>query len=109
MAMPIVEPNSVWRLEIVAHVKIRGSVAIEIAEGNSQPKIPGTVRQRLARLVQECPLGPRHAREPAMAVIEIEGIARTIFGQLTANDFQSLAGSADDLVLAIDPPHRHRT
>src|SRR5437667_8683533 len=74
VAMAIVYPAAVRREGIVAHVNIRGPVAIDIAEHNRQPLVPRRGGQRFAFLVQKCAVGPRNRPEIPAAIVEEERI-----------------------------------
>ena len=74
-----IDPESVFRLEIIANVQVWAPIASEIPEQDAQPPILRRRIERTTRGVQESPARPWHLREPPFAIIEIQGIHLAIF------------------------------
>ena len=71
-----VEPDTVLPVhEIVAHVEIRPSVTIQVAEQGAQPPVGWRGFQFPPVLIQECALGPGNGGEVSAPLIEVEEIS----------------------------------
>ncbi len=67
--LSIIDPEAIRRLEIVAHVNVRRSVAVDIAEHDREPPVKRRLRQRPPMLVKKRALGERHRYKPSRTLI----------------------------------------
>src|SRR5437667_11737641 len=58
MGVTVIDPDSVGSLEIVADVKVRGAVAVQVAKRRAEAPISRRLDQRPAILVQKYPICP---------------------------------------------------
>src|SRR5438128_12192567 len=64
-----VEPDFVWRVKkIVAHVKVRGSIAVEVTKRDGRAPVQRPGGQTLAILVPKTSPGPRRPAERRAAL-----------------------------------------
>ena len=73
-ALPLVDPDPVGRLEVVAHVEIGPSVAVHVTEHRRQPPVVRRLGQAPAVLVEKGTGGERHRREGAPAIVQIQAV-----------------------------------
>src|SRR5437763_15888948 len=105
--VPIIKPNAVVTLEIVAYIQIRETILIQISAQNGQTPIQWGLLQRTALLVSKTPVGPGSRREMTSTIIEIQHVGFTQFKNAAFRcNLQSLTilGQRSDLVAI--PDHR---
>src|SRR5436309_2502056 len=109
VAMPVIDPDSIRGLKIVAHIDVRKAVAIEVVEHDREAQIPRRAFERFALLSQKRPIRPRHWRENSLAVIEVKHVRLAQFDQQAIDNLQPSALPAGDLRLAIDVADGNRS
>src|SRR5438093_9583574 len=73
-SLAVIDPNPVGGPIIIANIKVRESVAVEIAESCGQPPIQRLRGQWLACFIEKCALGPGDWTEMSFAIVEIKHI-----------------------------------
>src|SRR3954467_5545894 len=89
ITLPIVDPNTIGRLEIVADIEVRESVAVHVTEHRREPEIRWRSPERLAIGIQESAICPRGACEFPVSIIEVESVWFTIFDELAVNELEA--------------------
>src|SRR5207245_8682298 len=80
LPLAIIDPDAVRREQIVAHVYVRGPVAVQIVKLDRQPPVARRLRQRLSVFIQEkAAIGEGERREMSLAAVEIEDIDLAVF------------------------------
>ena len=74
----LVDPETVFRLEIVADVEVRPSIARQVPEQHAQSPILGSRIERATRGGREGSPGPRNLGKTATAIVEIQRIDLSI-------------------------------
>ena len=74
MTVPVIEPDSVRGMEVVADVEIRNAVAVQVTKGRRQTPIVWRLPERATTFVQKRPVRPRLRREMPVAVVVIEHV-----------------------------------
>ena len=73
-ALPLVDPDPVGRLEVVAHIEIGPSVAVHVTEHGRQPPVVRRLGQVPSVLVEKRPGGERYRREVAPAIVQVQAV-----------------------------------
>ena len=102
VAVAVVEPDAVGRLEIVADVDVGRAVAVEVAKNHGETHVPRFGFERRAVFTKERPARPGHRGEHALAVVQVEHVRFTEFDQAALDDFELARPAAGDGVLAVD-------
>ena len=79
-----VQPQAIRRMQVVAHVQVHPSIPVEIPELHRQPPVPLRALERLAVLVDEDALGPRHRAETSSPVVQPQHVGLAELDHLAA-------------------------
>jgi hypothetical protein len=90
-------------LKIVADVKVRRAIVIEIVKHGREAHIPRNRAQRLAIFVQEISVGPTDWRKFSLAIVSIKHVGFAQFIHDPVDDFHPVGVPAGDHRL---PVHR---
>ena len=103
--MPVVQPEAVRRLKIIANVNVRPAIIVDVSDLNGQAEV---LRRRhgSSSFVAKCCF-PVHRRKMGLAVVEVQDIRLTQFDQSIADELQPVSITADNDLLAVDHPHRN--
>src|SRR5439155_14797504 len=101
MSVPVIEPDSVGRPVIIAHVKIGKAVTVDVPETCGQSPVQWRTGQRFLFFIEKSAIGPRDLAEMAAPIIEIEEIRLAIFENLAICYDQPIAQRRRDGQLAI--------
>ena len=108
MSFPIVDPDSVRSLEIVANVEIGKTISIDVAKHRRKTKIGRRRSERFALGCQKCAIGPGGAPEMPMTVIDVERIGFSNLDHMAVDNLYARGVAARNDVAAIDLPDRNR-
>ena len=91
-AFAIIDPNAVGRLEIVAHIDIGSTVAIEVVKLDGQPHVPRHSGEGQPVGIAKGAFRPWHCCEPAFAVVEVEHVRFAVLDEAAINDLDPVRG-----------------
>ena len=94
--LPVIQPQEVGVLEIVADVQVRCAVTVHVGELGRQGEVFRRRGEGLARFVEEAPRRPRRQREVSGAVVQVECVR---IGALLHRDHTVLRPVLDAIIL----------
>src|SRR2546421_10092475 len=105
VALPVVNPNPIRGLKIIADINVRKSVSVHIAKHDRKAEVPGRCSERLSLLVEEGAICPGDRRKHSLAIIQIKKIRLPKLNHDAVDDLEALALPSGNLGLAIDITH----
>src|SRR5437867_4918933 len=83
MTVARINPNTVWRTEIVADINVRQTIAIQIPQHNRKSPVIRRLRERFAILIDEGSISKRNGSEVRVSVVFVEDIRLTVLSHFT--------------------------
>ena len=79
--MAIIDPNPIRTPIIIADIKVRRAIAVQVAKSRRQTPVHRSGGELLAILIQKCAIRPRDRSKMRGAIIQIKLIGLAVFEQ----------------------------